>query len=70
MSNLNDAVSYLLMHQTGPHPMVPRWVPVERRPGLWDVALVIDGGYMSREDAEEMAATWDENLLRVLRELR
>ncbi|MGA4670445.1 hypothetical protein ACPCG0_11730 [Propionibacteriaceae bacterium Y1923] len=63
--DLEDAVADLLMHQTLGHGRT-RWIVAQRESGGWDVALVIDGGYSDRADADEVADFWDALVDKVL----
>lgn len=69
--DLRDRVAELLMHhtyQTELRPYDLRVVPGGPAGGC-DIALILDGGYTDRRDAQEVAEHWRERLHDVLADL-
>jgi hypothetical protein len=68
---LRDHLADLLMHHVPTsNPADLRVVPVGPGRGRgWDIALILDGGYIGRLDAQDVAEHWRELLQRVLTDL-
>lgn len=61
MSDLAEAIDTLLMHNFRPATVV-----AQNEMGTWDVHLVLDGHYSTREGAEYVIPAWNATLAAVL----